>query len=310
MNTRAIYVAAFFLTVATAAAQERPSVLWRQKAPAMEVTGNARIDFVGLMALRTEPMLEGDSTVPAERKSPWIAAGLSAILPGSGEFYAGNYYKSAAFFAVEIAAWVFAYSYDKKGDNQTSTFESFADQHWSVIRYGLYAQNNLNPPNPPYNWLAGNINGQPPWAQVNWSELNRMERDIGQAGGVGSYYSHVLPPHGDQQYYELIGKYEQFNQGWDDANPNLSPPDYSTIVANLSPSLTNYSGMRAKANTYYNNASTFVAVAIINHVISALDAAWTASSFNKSVHAEAGFLRVPHDNTMVDLPVLKVRVDI
>ena len=28
--------------------------------------------------------------------------------------------------------------------------------------------------------------------------------------------SHNLPPHGDQQYYELIGKYHQYSSGWND----------------------------------------------------------------------------------------------
>jgi hypothetical protein len=28
--------------------------------------------------------------------------------------------------------------------------------------------------------------------------------------------SHRLPPHGDQQYYEMIGKYHQYSPGWND----------------------------------------------------------------------------------------------
>lgn len=308
MNTTAGLVTALALSAALTVAQEKTTAPWRVEVPAMELTGNTRIDLVGLTHLSDGPVLEGDSVagLPVPRKSPWLAAGMSAVLPGAGELYAENYYKSAAFFAVEVAAWVVAYSYDKKGNNQTNFFQNFADQHWSVVKYATYSLQ-LAPGT--YAWQKTPVDpNAKPWDQVNWDVLNQMERDIGQTAR-GSYYSHVLPHHGDQQYYELIGKYEQFDEGWDDANPNLAP-DYSNIVANLSPTMTNYSGMRAKANSYYNNASTAVAVAIINHLISAIDAAWTAASFNKSVHAEAGFLRVPFEDRLVDLPVLKVRVDL
>ncbi len=303
MKSVSAVVALVILFAAAGRSQERPFVPWRDAGNAVELTGNARIDFAGELQLQDGPALGGQDTVIAgdvHHKSPWLAAGMSLILPGSGEFYSENYWRSAAFFAIEVAAWVVAYSYDKKGDNQTNFFQGYADQHWSVVRYAMYTQSNLSPPNGPYNWLKGTQDGQPPWDQVNWDELNRMERDI------GGYYSHVLPPHGDQQYYELIGKYPQFNQGWDDANPNLSPPDYSTIVANITPHFTYYSDERGKANSYYNTASTFVSIAIINHVVSAIDAALTAHSYNKNLHAEVGLQRVPVEYGLVDVPVLKV----
>jgi hypothetical protein len=92
-----------------------------------------------------------------------------------------------------------------------------------------------------------------PWTQVNWAELNRMERDI------AGYYSHTLPPYGEQQYYELIGKYPQFNQGWNDAPPSFNYGDA------LTPNFVYYSGERGKANSLYASASRWVTVVIISH---------------------------------------------
>jgi hypothetical protein len=293
------------LSVSEVWSQERPAIPWRVPVPELQLTGNAQIDFLGRAELVTGPRFQEETGVAIEsrRKSPWIAAGLSVVLPGAGEFYAESYYKSAAFFAVELAAWILAYTYDHKGDRQTDFFQNYADQNWSVVRYAQYTQNNLNPPHPPYNWLIPGRAGAAPWDQVNWDELNRMERDI------GDYYSHTLPPHGEQQYYELIGKYPQFNMGWNDANPNW-PPDYNSMVANITPNFRWYSDERGRANSYYNTASTYVAVAIINHVLSAIDAVWSVSQYNRNLHAEVGFQRVPVMGGMADVPVLKLRYDI
>lgn len=301
---RLMIMLTLILTVVAAQSQERPAIPWRVQAPELQLTGNAQIDFIGKAELLEGPRLQDETAGAAEarRKSPWLAAGLSVVLPGTGEFYAESYWKSAAFLAVEVAAWVVAYTYDHKGDRQTDFFQDYADLHWNVIKYASYTESNLHPPHPPYNWLIPGRGGAATWNQVNWDELNRMERDI------GDYYSHTLPPHGEQQYYELIGKYPQFNMGWDDANTSW-PADYSSMVANLTPNFRYYSTERGKANSYYNTASTFVTVAIINHVLSSLDAAWSATEYNHGLHAQVGFQRVPVNGGMVDVPVLKLRYD-
>lgn len=263
-------------------------------------TGNVGVDLLGALALRAGSVPGGpaDSAGHTGGKSSWIAAGMSLAVPGAGQVYNGEYWKAALFFAAEVGVWVLAYHYDKKGDRQTDFFQGYADQHWNVIQYGQYTEGNLKPPNPPYNWRIPGTEGRPPWEQVNWAELNRMERDI------GGYYSHTLPLHGEQQYYELIGKYPQFNQGWDDANLSL-PPNYDLIKANLTPRYLYYAGERGKANDYYASASTYVTIALVNHVVSAIEAAWSAPR-NNGVHAEAGLQVVPTEFGMAPVPVMRV----
>jgi hypothetical protein len=135
--------------------------------------------------------------------------------------------------------------------------------------------------------------------QVNWAELNRMESDIA-ATATGTYYSHVLPSYNSQQYYELIGKYPQFNQGWDDAPPSFNYGNQ------LSAEFQYYSGERGKANTYYSTASTFVALAFVNHVVSAVDGALSAGSYNRGLHASVGSQTIPAYGGYAAVPVLRL----
>ena len=278
-------------------------------AAARPLTGNPGLDLFGMRTLEQGPKLvpqqgAGDATEPA-RKSVILGAGLSLLVPGAGEFYAQSYWKAALFIALEAAAWGVAYHWDKRGDRQSDSYQKFADDNWSVVRYAEYAQKHWTEA-AAYRVVVSNDPALPAWQRVDWGELNRMERAVAGTA-LGMYYSHSLPVHGDQQYYEMIGKYPQFNQGWSDARD--LPNDYETIKGNLTANFQYYSGERGKANTYYERATTFVTVAIINHVISAVDAAFTTAAYNRSLHAQVGILTVPDGGRAAQVPVLQVAWD-
>ncbi len=290
------------LSLATlrAGAQISPGPPAKEESP---LTGNLRLDLFrpsladGRMFIQTQ-----SAPMELHRKSPWLAAGMSLIVPGSGEFYAESYWKSAIFLAVEVGAWALAYHFDKKGDRQTDFFQGYADQHWSVVQYAEYTIKNFIPAAQQDDYtrkVIPNLGVGRPWEQVNWDALNAMEREI------GGFYSHTLPRYGEQQYYELIGKYPQFNQGWDDANLSL-PPDYFVIKANLTARYLYYSIERGKANDFYRNATTFVTVAVVNHVLSAIDAAWSVSSYNQAI-AEGTVLTIPGPDGLVCVPAVRLR---
>ncbi len=265
------------------------------------LTGNTRLDFFGPgaqgpLAPVNLPVFAAQepppSAVPGE-KSPWLAAALSLGVPGTGEVYAGSYLKGALFFAAEATMWVFAYSYDKKGDDQTEAYKAYANAHWSVVRYIDWTAAHLGFLNPDLTMSADDYRFEiypedetcePPFSCVDWAALNQMERDI--ANGRLNGYTHALPYYGEQQYYELIGKYEQFSRGWDDSgdlNPEL---ENNVPIRNTSNRFNIYSDMRAEANRQYDVASTFVNIAVVNHVLSAIDAFWTVTRLNKSLHAQ------------------------
>ncbi len=218
---------------------------------------------------------ETNSDILSKERSVWLAAGLSALMPGAGQLYNKSYLKSALFVAAEAAAITVGLIYDKKGDDQTAVFENFALEHWSVARYALWTITNLSSLNPnlqPDNYA--NLFLDPNKTQVNWDVLNRLEEDI------GGYYSHRLAPFRDQQYFEMIGKYQQFNPGWDDFGDEHTPYTYGDP---LTERYLFYSGLRGKANEFYDIAGTAVILVIVNHVLSVIDAAWTTASYNKSL---------------------------
>jgi hypothetical protein len=266
------------------------------------LTGNLRADLFG-GALPDGTPAGALQDAPAEisgRKSVWLAASMSLVVPGAGEVYAESYWKAAAFFAAEVAAWSIAYSYDKKGDRQTDFFEGFAQQHWNAYRYARWTVDHASDIHPGFGSTTAYETMFLPNEQVDWAVLNQLERDLGE------WYSHSLPRYGEQQYYELIGKYQQFYQGWDDADAALTT--YGQITAKLTNQSTRfkyYSVERGKANDFYSTASTAVTIAIVNHILSAIDAAWSAGSYN-SVHASVGMQAVPVGGRMAHAPVVKV----
>ncbi|MFC2135853.1 hypothetical protein ACFLTH_14655, partial [Bacteroidota bacterium] len=208
-------------------------------------------------------------------KSPLLGGFLSLIVPGAGEFYAESYLKSIIFIAIEAAAISTSVIYEGKGDDQTASFENFAHEHWNAGRYARWTITNLEIINPslnPDDYTGLFIDVER--TQVDWTVLNQLENDI------GGYYSHRLAPFGDQQYFEMIGKYPQFNPGWDDFGDENTPFQFGDEVTE---NFSFYSGERGKANDYYNIASKAVIVTVINHVISAIDAAWTTSRYNKNL---------------------------
>lgn len=112
-----------------------------------------------------------------------------------------------------------------------------------------------------------------------WSTLDSTTR---------ATYSHSLPwdasnnsPIFNHEYYENIGKYNEFQVGWDDIGPGFPPPPVPGGKDTTSVNREKYLNLRRKSNDYYQNASTMVILALGNHILSAFDAALTAKGFNK-----------------------------
>lgn len=251
-------------------------------------TGNARLDLFsnlnGMVLQDSNPA--GAIDDGPERKSSLLAGALSLAIPGAGEFYTKSYWRAGGFVIAEAGLWIFYAAYTSKGDKQTDLFQYFADEHWSVVVYADWVQRNSTQLNPDVtgvgSFLIPGTENRPTWERVNWAELNRIENLIAQKSGNG--FTHQLPHRPEQQYYELIGKYPQFAAGWDDAG-NMTP---ERILGNdVSPRFLDYSAMRGKANDFYNIATTGAVLLVVNHVLSALDAVWSAAQFNNRLKLEA-----------------------
>lgn len=248
----------------------------------LKLTGNlytdSKIIFNNYSGLSSNPMADD---LPG-KKSPALSGVLSAILPGAGQVYNGDWWIAGIFVAVEAALITTAIVYDNKGDEQTESFEQYADQNWSVVDYAQWLADYKGAD---YSIIVvSDDESLPPWERVNWAELNAAEREAAKLPEGG--FSHTLPPHGDQQYYELIGKYHSYAPGWNDftggSNNEL-----------ISPYFTYYAGERGTANDYYNTSSTAVVGIYINHILSAAEAVWGANRFNSNLSVS---LRVQNSN--------------
>lgn len=202
-------------------------------------------------------------------KSPFVGALLSGLLPGAGEFYAKSYIKSAIFLAIEAGLWIAYANYQSKGNTQTDEYESFANSNWDVYKYGR--------------WLKEqNFTGSDGIDLSADKEL--LRRQINTCESMN--FSHQLPPYGDQQYYELIGKYQNFVPGWADADLDVvNRNNYGSYKTTM---FVDYSYDRQEANDYFNKGTTALTLVIVNHVLSAADAAWSVSMFNKNLKVKTG----------------------
>lgn len=241
-----------------------------QESSQSNITGNLSYDTKTILqeyqSVETAPLNLKQSN---DKKSPILAGLFSVLVPGSGELYTGEYWKAAIFGVLEAGLITAAIVYNNKGDSKTREFENYADNvtdnsGWSVVRYAQWINQ--------YKDKSIQINQDPklkPWQRVSWEELNSVEREI-------QGFSHTLAPHGEQQYYEMIGKYHQFSSGWWDYNGGSNNSD-------ISPAFKYYSGLRGDANNFYNLSTAAVISIYINHFLSGLDAVWSAVQFNKNL---------------------------
>jgi hypothetical protein len=179
-------------------------------------------------------------------KSPLKAFALSLLIPGAGQYYNGSRIKAGAFFGADIVLWSGFLVYHQKGANTERDYKAYADQHYLTSVF--------------FDW----------WNGLDTSVTNK--------------FSHrIYPGVKNHEYYENIGKYDQFQVGWDDIGVNFPPPGTpgGDSLGTVSPHRNTYLNMRKKSNDYFSNAKTFLVVSIGNHIISAFEAAIGARRYNR-----------------------------
>ncbi len=172
----------------------------------------------------------------------------SLIVPGTGEFYAGSKIKAVLFFGLDVTLWSLYFNYHKKGKNKEDEYKGFADQHWVEEDYR--------------DWLEDSL-----------KILSRSDRDSFWNDEEKRYdwLSHHLPDKKDDQYYEMIGKYDQFMFGWNDFPEDALDQKRRNI----------YLDIRRDSNDWLNKAKYSAMFSLANHVLSAFDAAIAVKKFNK-----------------------------
>jgi len=195
--------------------------------------------------------------------SPGRALLLSGILPGAGEFYAGSKKRAALFFGLEAAALTLYFSWDAKGNDLEDDFRAVADEEWD------------------------------PWDYLNWrtstiSRYSSITHALPCSAYVAAAPTSASIPEAlrgcsgaeTQQYYELIGKYDQYVSGWSDLTDRDGNPVHPTEVDSaenyLSDLRLSYEDDRNDSNKYLKRASNISGFILVNHVLSAIDAARVA----------------------------------
>jgi hypothetical protein len=209
---------------------------------------------------------------------------FSAVVPGTGQLYAGSYWKALGFLAVEAASWYFYSDYQQQGNQIEDEYEGYADANWSEEKYwqAIASMSGL---------AASDIDALREWEHAN--------------------FSHGLHLTKDQQYYEMIGKYNQFNYGWNDVYSSTpSPTDKMDYLKEqkISEKRLYYETRRNASNQAFKHATTSLTVVILNHMASALDAAWSISRHNRTA-AEARLYFEPRQLDRQRYTALTLRLD-
>ena len=255
------------------------------------LTGNA---FWDLQTAVRDTVTAVQSVVvnqPSKAKNPMLNGLYSLVVPGAGQYNSERYTKAAIFIAVEAALITYAVINDRNGDKKTEEFQRYADAHWSAVRYARWIEN----------WgvtdYGPNLTANMDYSKIenhDFSQIREWEQGPHDPNG----FSHQLPSYGEQQYYELIGKYNQYKFGWDqyevggvraDEAAGIPPPsDGGQYEAYIPQQMLDYAVERGKANDYYYAAGFAVSALVVNHIVSAIDAFISTRSYNKEISATVG----------------------
>ena len=213
---------------------------------------------------------DGGSPAAAPKKSarsPRRAFLFSALVPGAGELWAGSKMRAALFFGLEVLGWGAYVNWNARGDDLESEFRARADTTWN------------------------------PWDYIAWRE-SRQARSTSRTHTLPCDSLFVQAPSTTpvpevlegcgatrtQQYYELIGKYDQFITGWKDVTDRSGNRIHFSEVdsaENFSSAIRlEYEDQRHESNKYLKRAGNVAGLIFVNHVLSAIDAARVARARN------------------------------
>ncbi|MDR2727614.1 MAG: hypothetical protein LBB56_00660 [Chitinispirillales bacterium] len=194
----------------------------------------------------------------SEYRSPKMAMLLSFLLPGLGQAYSKSYIKAGAFGAAEIASIGTAVYFSSKGKSKKQEAYKHADKYFSVDSLGKF------------------YDGMEP-------KFTAVERDLpfdtafyNAAGRKESYF------------YESI-KGEYFTPGWIDVYPDIdalvngsgdTPLEWLFGVSNYQKT---YNSIMKESKSKYDAVNYTLYVVLLNHIVSAIDAGFTAKAYNSNL---------------------------
>jgi hypothetical protein len=271
---------------------------------------------------RTRPRIVRETTVntidelKGKYRSPKKALFMSMIVPGLGQAYVGhgwfNYTRGAAYFLADVAMIVGWHHYVVDRQNaQIDKYQKFADKNWSQAKYEdsitiateKFAQRNQHRESYcDYVQERATTSGNTLYQACldpKSSEYSSFRNNVYQGSdpdSVSKIRSQYPNTHG---FYELIGKEQEFITGWSDANAVFmgdsafydmgddggpAKDNLGRLILATTADQQTYISMRAKANDYARMQAYFLGGIVVNHIVSAIDAALSAHYHNKSLY--------------------------
>ncbi len=164
------------------------------------------------------------------RRGAALPMAMSLVLPGLGEAYLGHK-RGYALMAIDVASWIGVAHYASEGNRKRDEYYAYADAHWAESRLDeAYGADISTPGN--FYFGVSEYTELPLWVSV---EADRRE------------------------YYENLGKWDQFVFGWDDFLDPRNLDDLAPFTSQdlqdprVSTNRETYRAMREDSNRQFTN---------------------------------------------------------
>ncbi len=223
--------------------------------------------FSPLLGDSNQGLLPGGKEKGPKERSVAKAAALSLLVPGAGQFYVGDKVRAVPFFLVDVAGWAAYFGFHSQGKNREEGYRTYADQHWDAQNYFVFLDTALG--------ITSRSDFDPTGRAYNSQQQGLQRSDVFLVVDSGFIFSHHVPTRQGEdtanfnknfEYYESIGKYDQFFAGWD-------------AFANRR----TYLNMRADANSSFSKSKAGIIVSLADRLVAAVDAALAARRFNQKI---------------------------
>lgn len=271
--------------------------------------------------------VRGIDEMKGRYKSPRKALFMSLLVPGAGQMYVGgttfNYVRGGLYMVTEVVLGGLWYHYSVTlYDRQVNRYEKYANAHFSVGKYeadiySLYSQ--LSDNDERTEFQTQYLSGRETYCGSIYK--NASQNDCSQADlRKGDNHRLQFPKdellgttvkkvnlYDETELYRTIGGVN-YVYGWDDAGNYASASDLNLeadasewVALGTSNNREAYLDMRDRATELANYQAYFLGGLILNHLISAVDATWSAYAHNKGLYEEklAWYERIRFDSQVM-----------